>query len=97
MATITASLFTALDGVVDPGVGQWHFPYFSEELGNAVAGTHDADVKFCPGDRTHFQLLQREGFRDSVAYHPGPFARGEEDFSRFYACLGSGRIALPKT
>src|SRR5215218_8638932 len=44
MATITASLFTALDGVVDPGVGNWHFPYFNEEMGEAVTATHDADV-----------------------------------------------------
>ena len=44
MATITASLFTALDGVVDPGVGNWHFPYFNEEMGEAVDRTHDADV-----------------------------------------------------
>src|SRR3954452_694164 len=44
MATITASLFTALDGVVDPGVGNWHFPYFNEEMGEAVSDTHDADV-----------------------------------------------------
>jgi dihydrofolate reductase len=44
MATVTASLFSALDGVVDPGVGNWHFPYFNEETGDAVGGTHDADV-----------------------------------------------------
>jgi dihydrofolate reductase len=44
MATIRASLFSALDGVVDPGVGNWHFPYFNEEMGAAVTGTHDADV-----------------------------------------------------
>ena len=44
MATITASLFTAVDGVVDPGVGNWHFPYFNEEMGNAVDKTHDTDV-----------------------------------------------------
>src|SRR5215213_782456 len=44
MATITASLFSALDGVVDPGVGNWHFPYFNEEMGSAVDATHDADV-----------------------------------------------------
>ena len=44
MATITASLFTAADGVVDPGIGNWHFPYFNEEMGEAVDGTHDADV-----------------------------------------------------
>ena len=44
MAIITASLFSALDGVVDPMHGNWHFPYFNEEMGDAVAETHDADV-----------------------------------------------------
>jgi dihydrofolate reductase len=44
MATITASMFMALDGVVDPAVGNWHFPYFNDEMGKAVDGTHDADV-----------------------------------------------------
>jgi dihydrofolate reductase len=44
MATIIASLFAALDGSVDPMVGDWHFPYFNEEMGDAVTGTHDTDV-----------------------------------------------------
>lgn len=44
MAMITASLFAALDGVVDPMVGNWHFPYFNDEMGDAVSGTHDTDV-----------------------------------------------------
>ena len=44
MAPISASLFIALDGTVDPGVGNWHFPYFNDEMANAVSGTHDADV-----------------------------------------------------
>jgi dihydrofolate reductase len=44
MATITSSMFSALDGVVDPSVGNWHFPYFSDEMGAAVTRTHDADV-----------------------------------------------------
>ena len=44
MAIITASLFTALDGVVDPAVGNWHFPYFNEEMGEAVDATHDVDI-----------------------------------------------------
>ena len=44
MATITASMFAALDGVVDPMLGNWHFPYFNQEMGDAVASTHDADV-----------------------------------------------------
>ena len=44
MATIIASLFAALDGSVDPMVGEWHFPYFNEEMGDAVTETHDTDV-----------------------------------------------------
>src|SRR2546423_2788700 len=44
MATITASMFSALDGVVDPMIGDWHFPYFNEQMGEAVGKTHDADV-----------------------------------------------------
>ena len=44
MATITASLFAALDGSVDPMVGDWHFPYFNDEMGRAVTETHDTDV-----------------------------------------------------
>jgi dihydrofolate reductase len=44
MATIMASLFSALDGVVDPMVGDWHFPYFNDEMGEAVGHTHDTDV-----------------------------------------------------
>ena len=44
MATITASLFSALDGVVDPMVGNWHFPYFNDEMGAAVTDSHDTDV-----------------------------------------------------
>jgi dihydrofolate reductase len=44
MATTTASMFMALDGVVDPMIGNWHFPYFNDEMGEAVTATHDADV-----------------------------------------------------
>jgi dihydrofolate reductase len=44
MATVKASMFMALDGVVDPAVGNWHFPYFNEEMGEAVTATHDAEV-----------------------------------------------------
>ena len=44
MATITANMFSALDGVVDPMLGGWHFPYFNHEMAEAVGRTHDADV-----------------------------------------------------
>lgn len=69
MATITASLFMALDGVVDPGVGNWHFPYFNEEMGNAVDRTHDADV----------MLFGRVTYDSFAGAWPEREAAGDED------------------
>ncbi|GAB4084247.1 dihydrofolate reductase family protein [Myceligenerans cantabricum] len=42
MAKIISSMFIALDGVVEVGEGEWHFPYFDEHLGAAVTKTHEA-------------------------------------------------------
>src|SRR5688500_1504292 len=38
MRKITAGLFIALDGVVE-APDQWHFPYFNDEMGEAVDAT----------------------------------------------------------
>jgi dihydrofolate reductase len=69
MATITASMFTALDGVVDPGVGNWHFPYFNDEMGAAVDKTHEADV----------MLFGRVTYDSFAGAWPDREAAGEED------------------
>jgi dihydrofolate reductase len=69
MAAITASMFMALDGVVDPAVGNWHFPYFNEEMGDAVAGTHDTDV----------MLFGRVTYESFAGAWPGREAAGEDD------------------
>lgn len=69
MATIRASLFSALDGVVDPGVGNWHFPYFNDEMGAAVSETHDVDV----------MLFGRVTYDSFAGAWPGREAAGEED------------------
>jgi dihydrofolate reductase len=80
MATITASLFMAVDGVVDPGVGNWHFPYFSEEMGEAVTRTHDADV----------MLFGRVTYDSFAGAWPEREAAGGEDAS-FAKALGDMR------
>jgi len=80
MATITASLFSALDGVVDPGVGDWHFPYFNEEMGEAVDGTHNADV----------MLFGRVTYDSFAGAWPEREAAGGED-SSFAKRLGDMR------
>ena len=69
MTTLTASLFMAADGVVDPGIGNWHFPYFNEEMGDAVGKTHDADVML-------FGRVTYEGF---AAAWPARETAGEAD------------------
>ena len=80
MARITASLFTALDGVVDPGVGNWHFPYFNEEMGEAVGDTHDTDV----------MLFGRVTYDSFAGAWPGREAAGGED-AEFARRLGDMR------
>ena len=42
MARIISSMFISLDGVVEVGEGEWHFPYFDEQMGEAVTRTHAA-------------------------------------------------------
>jgi len=69
MATILANMFMALDGVVDPGVGNWHFPYFNDEMGQAVDKTHDADV----------MLFGRVTYDSFAGAWPDREAAGEED------------------
>ncbi|HKA51413.1 MAG TPA: dihydrofolate reductase family protein [Candidatus Dormibacteraeota bacterium] len=80
MATITASMFIALDGVVDPAVGNWHFPYFNEEMGRAVDRTHDADV----------MLFGRVTYDSFAGAWPGREAAGGED-AEFARRLGDMR------
>jgi dihydrofolate reductase len=80
MATITASMFMALDGVVDPAAGNWHFPYFNDELGAAVARTHDADV----------MLFGRVTYDSFAGAWPGREAAGGED-AEFAKALGDMR------
>ena len=84
MATISASLFVALDGVVDPGVGNWHFPYFNDEMGAAVTETHDADVML-------FGRVTYEGFagawpaREEAGEADAPMAKQLGDVRKIVA------------
>jgi len=84
MATITASLFTALDGVVDPVVGNWHFPYFNEEMGEAVDGTHDADVMLF-GRRTYDSFAGAWPDREAAGGEDALFAKRLGDMRKIVA------------
>jgi dihydrofolate reductase len=80
MTTITASLFSALDGVVDPMIGDWHFPYFNDEMGEAVTSTHDSQV----------MLFGRVTYDSFAGAWPDREAAGGED-AEFAKRLGDMR------
>jgi dihydrofolate reductase len=84
MATISASLFAALDGVVDPMVGNWHFPYFNEEMGEAVGGTHDADVMLF-GRVTYDSFAGAWPEREAAGGDDAPFAKQLGDMRKIVA------------
>ena len=75
--------------------------FTGDRVDTTFIGAAAADVKLCPGDRSHFEILQRGGFRDMMAYHPGVNAglahEALPDDSRFWATLGTGRVAVPHT
>lgn len=80
MATIVSSMFCALDGVVDPMIGNWHFPYFNDEMGEAVSQTHDTDV----------MLFGRVTYDSFAGAWPEREAAGGED-AAFAKSLGDMR------
>jgi dihydrofolate reductase len=84
MATIRASLFTALDGVVDPGVGNWHFPYFNDEMGRAVDGSHVADVMLF-GRVTYDSFAGAWPEREAAGGEDAPFAKRIGDMRKIVA------------
>ena len=52
MRKIRAQLFMSLDGIVD-GLEDWHFPYFTEEMGAAVDATLATSDTILLGRRTY--------------------------------------------
>lgn len=55
MRKIVSGLFISLDGVVE-APDQWHFPYFNEEMGNAVQSLMDGSEAMLLGRRTYEEL-----------------------------------------
>jgi dihydrofolate reductase len=80
MSKITASLFIALDGVVeDPQ--DWHFPYFNDEMGAAVnANQGVADI----------MVFGRKTYESFAGAWPEREAAGKED-AAFAKALGDMR------
>lgn len=67
MRKIVAGLFVSLDNVFE-APEQWHFPYFNDEMGEAV-GSQMAD--------SDCMLLGRVTYEEFAAYWPGQTSDGE--------------------
>jgi dihydrofolate reductase len=80
MRKIVSNLFISLDGVVEEP-GDWHFPYFNDEMGAAVdAVLGSADT----------MLLGRKTYDDHAGAWPEREAEGGED-AEFAKILGDAR------
>jgi len=80
MRKVTAGLFIALDGVVEEP-GDWHFPYFNDEMGAAV------DAQLGSADTL---LLGRKTYDSFAGAWPEREAAGGED-ADFAKTLGDAR------
>ncbi|MFI8101006.1 dihydrofolate reductase family protein [Streptomyces sp. NPDC086023] len=80
MRPVTAQLFISLDGVVE-APDQWHFPYFNDEMGQAVDATLG---------RADTLLLGRRTYDSFAGAWPGREAAGGED-APFAKVLGDAR------
>jgi dihydrofolate reductase len=69
MRKIVAGLFIALDGVVEEP-GEWHFPYFNDEMGAAVTATLGA---------ADIVLFGRKTYDSFAGAWPERETAGEED------------------
>ena len=74
MRKITAGLFIALDGVVE-APDQWHFPYFNEEMGAAVAATLGAAETVLFGRKTYDSFAGAWPERETAGEEDADFAK----------------------
>ena len=74
MRNISAGLFISLDGVVeDPG--NWHFPYFNDEMGAAVDGQLGGADTLLLGRKTYDSFAGAWPEREAVGEEDADFAK----------------------
>jgi len=74
MRNITAGLFISLDGVVE-APDQWHFPYFNDEMGAAVAATLGAADTVLFGRKTYDSFAGAWPERETAGEADAGFAK----------------------
>ena len=74
MAKVISTLFISADGVaeIDPN---WHFPYFEENMGRAVAEDYDTSDVLLIGRETYDSFAGAWPDRESAGGEDAPFAK----------------------
>jgi dihydrofolate reductase len=83
MRKIVAGLFVTLDGVTE-SPQDWNFPYFNDEMGEAVTGTHDVDVMLF-GRVTYDSFAGAWPERERAGGEDAPFAKRLGDTRKIVA------------
>ena len=78
MRKITAGLFISLDGVVE-APDQWHFPYFNDEMGDAVGATLGQVDTMLFGRKTYDSFAGAWPEREAAGGEDAPFAKAIGD------------------
>src|ERR671914_1980945 len=74
MRKLIANLFISLDGVVEEP-GDWHFPYFNDEMGAAVDATLGAADTVLLGRKTYDSFAGAWPEREAAGEEDAPFAK----------------------
>jgi dihydrofolate reductase len=74
MKKITAGLFISLDGVVE-APDQWHFPYFNDEMGDAVGAQLGANDSLLLGRKTYDSFAGAWPEREEAGEEDAGFAK----------------------
>jgi dihydrofolate reductase len=77
MRKLTSTLFITLDGVVggEAEMGVWHFPYFSEELGEAASGAYASADTILLGRVTYDSFARAWPDREEAGEDDAGFAK----------------------
>jgi len=88
MATVVSTLFISLDGVaeVDP---QWHFPYFDDAMGNAVAQDYAGTDVLVLGRVTYDSFAGAWPERETAGGADATFAAELGDLRKIVATRGT--------
>jgi dihydrofolate reductase len=84
MRTISAGLFISLDGVVEEP-GEWHFPYFNDEMGAAVGASMGAADTMLFGRKTYDSFAGAWPERESAGEEDAGFAKALGDMRKIVA------------